>query len=105
MTEDLARQQRFLLEVEQGIRLSNREVIHKKIPPVNSESVLAFAVAVAKVRAEYLEAAFAFTNNNTDTISEAAVNDLKNYRMVYEEARQAFDALKHAIEAGYIDLA
>jgi len=106
MTDDLARQQRFLLEVEQGIRLANREVLHNKIPPINSESVLSFAVAVAKVRAEYLEFAFAFTEKQkAEPITETEINELQKYRKTYEEARAAFDALKHAIEVGYIDLA
>jgi len=106
MTDDLARQQRFLLEIEQGIRLANREVLHNKIPPINSESVLSFAVAVAKVRAEYLEAAFSFTEKQkSEPITETEINELQKYRTIYEEARAAFDALKHAIEVGYIDLA
>jgi len=107
MTDDLARQQRFLLEAEQGIRLANREVLSKKIPPINSQSVLSFAVAVAKVRAEYLAAAFSFTskNNDAEPIDQQAIDDLKEHRIKYEEAREAFEALKHAIEVGYIDLA
>ena len=42
---------RFLLEIEQAIRLSNREVIHERIPAISSDNILPFAVAVAKTRA------------------------------------------------------
>jgi len=42
--DELAKQQRFLLEIEQGIREANREVIHERIPPITAENLLPFAV-------------------------------------------------------------
>jgi 16S rRNA G527 N7-methylase RsmG len=51
LNDDLAKNQRFLREIEQAIRLSNNEVIHNRIPPITSERMLTFAVAVAKMRA------------------------------------------------------
>jgi len=96
---------RFLLEIEQGIRLSNREVIHERIPAISSKNVLPFAVAVAKTRARYLEAAFKFANaGHSDNADASAVDDLKRHREIYEEARLAFEALQRAIEQGYVDL-
>jgi len=96
---------RFLLEIEQAIRLSNREVIHERIPAISSDNILPFAVAVAKTRARYLEAAFKFANvDHSDNADANAVGELKRHREVYEEARMAFEALHHAIEQGYVDL-
>ena len=37
-------QKHFLGEIEQGIRLANRELIHKKIPGLNKDTILSFAV-------------------------------------------------------------
>jgi len=96
---------RFLLEIEQAIRLSNREVIHERIPAISSDNILPFAVAVAKTRARYLEAAFKFANvDHSDNADSNAVGELKRHREVYEEARMAFEALHRAIEQGYVDL-
>ena len=54
LNDDLAKNQRFLREIEQAIRLSNNEVIHNRIPPITSERMLTVAVAVAKMRAQYI---------------------------------------------------
>ena len=51
MMDETALQQRFLLEIEQRIRVANREVIHKRIPPITSENLLPFVVSVARLRA------------------------------------------------------
>ena len=97
--------QHFLLELEQGIKLTNREVIHQRFPPVSSDSILSFAVAVAKLRAQYLESAFAFSNiEHPDQSSDEEVSNLRKNRERYEEARDAFEALRQAIDRGYVDL-
>ena len=54
----LMEQKRFLGEIEQGIRQSNRQIIHQRIPSLSKETVLAFALALGRLRARYLEAAF-----------------------------------------------
>ena len=64
MMDETALQQRFLLEIEQRIRVANREVIHKRIPPITSENLLPFVVSVARLRARYLEAAFKFAEES-----------------------------------------
>ena len=54
---DLIAQKRFLSEVEHGIRAANREVIHGAVPELNKASFFGLAVALAKLRASYLQAA------------------------------------------------
>ena len=103
--QDLARQRRFLLQVEQGIQLANREIIHQRIPHLTSESILPFAISVARLRARYLEAAFRFSEKeHGDPLDESEIASLRQSREMYEEARNAFDSLVHAIECGYVDL-
>lgn len=106
LNDDLAKHQRFLREIEQGIRLSNNEVIHKRIPPITSERMLTFAVAVAKIRAQYIEAAFKFADANLSDAPEgtAEIDELRELRGRFEEARDAFIALQRAIELGYVDV-
>lgn len=104
MDDELARNQRFLRETEQAIRLTNNEVIHKQVPPISSERMLTFSVAVAKLRASYIEAAFTFAdanhNDEKDDIEE--IKELELRRRRFEEARDAFIALQRAIELGYM---
>ena len=104
MDEKLAKNQRFLRETEQAIRLTNNEVIHKQIPPITSERMLTFAIAVAKLRAQYIGVAFAFADaKHADGAAGAAdIDELGLCRRRFEEARDAFIALQRAIELGYM---
>jgi len=103
--KNLLKQKHFLGEVEQAIRFANTELIHKQIPILNNDTILAFAVQVGKLRANYLEAAFkvGLKESNEPPTSEV-IEDIKNKRELFEEARLAFDALRDAIEKGYVDV-
>ena len=95
--------QRFMNEVEQGIRIANMEIIHSSISHLTRDKVLAFAVVVGKLRASYLEAAFSLAGTAQDSMpSENTVGDLKLKREMFEEAKTAFEALTDAIEKGYV---
>ena len=99
----MKKRQRLLLEIEQGIKLANREVIHKRIPPVTAQGVMPFAVLVAKLRARYLEAGYKLAEKeHGKTPDEAEVAELRKRQEAYEAARDAFDALSTAIERGYV---
>jgi hypothetical protein len=101
----LLAQKRFLGEVEQGIRFANREIIHDIIPQLDKDTVLAFAVAIGRLRARYLEAAFKLgVNEHGDPPKEDEITELRRRREMFEEARNAFDALRDAIEKGYVDI-
>lgn len=103
--KDLIKEQRFLEEVERGIRDANLEVIHERIPPITAENLLPFATCVARLRARYLEAAFRFTEKTKgDSLEDSETEELRRHRMAFEEARDAFEALRHAIERGYVDI-
>ena len=98
-------QKRFLNEIEQGIRIANREIIHKHISALNKDTVLAFAVAIARLRARYLEAAFrAAETDKGQPLDQSEVTELRTHREAYEETKKAFEALRYAIEQGYVDV-
>lgn len=98
-------QKRFLNEIEQGIRIANREIIHAHISALDKDTVLAFAVAIARLRARYLEAAFrAAGSDKGQPLDQSQVTQLRTHREAYEEARTAFEALRYAIEQGYVDV-
>ena len=101
----LMAQKRFLDEIEQGIRIANREVIHARLPKITKADIHAFAVAAGRLRAGYLEAAFRLGHiGQGKAPDEHQINELKRTREMYEEARDAFEALRYAIERGYVDI-
>jgi hypothetical protein len=103
--QDLMEMKRFMGVVEQGIRAANREIIHKHIDSIDHETVLTLGVSVAKLRANYLAAAFnAAVEDHGAALTIDEVADLKNAREMYEEARAGFEALTDAIEKGYVDV-
>lgn len=104
MNDDLRKQQHFLNEVEQTIMLANREVIHQDIPHISKDTVLGLAVTVSKVRAGYLKAVLAEASKREAAFGSDAVKAVKAKREQYEEAVKAFEALRHAIERGYVEL-
>ncbi len=96
---------RFLMEMESAISAANREVIHNNIPSLSREKILPFAVSVARLRASYLEAAFRFSDmEHGEALTDSEIAEPRRHREMYEEAREAFGALTHAIERGYVDL-
>ena len=96
---------RFLNEIEQGIRIANREIIHSRLPTMNKNTILSFAVAIARLRANYLEATFnAAGQDNGEALTSAQINDIRTHREAYEEAKSAFEALRYALEQGYVDI-
>ena len=102
---DLIGQQRFLNEVEQGIRVVNRQIIHDLIPVLNKETFTAFAASVGRIRAQYLKLALEFAALNVHQLpSRERIAELRTRREMFEEALGGFDALRHAIERGYVDV-
>ena len=102
---DLIEEKRFLAEIEQGIRFANREIIHQRIPSLTTQHILSFAVAVGRLRARYLEAAFKLgVHDSGEAPDKAEVEELRLRREMFEEARDAFEALREAIHKGYVDV-
>jgi hypothetical protein len=102
--KDYRDEQRFLNEMEQGVRLANQEIIHERIPGLDKHTILALAVSVARLRASYLEAALKIGSLGSDEPDKALVGELRGRREAFEEARIAYEALHRAIEVGYIDV-
>ena len=103
--QQLLEHKRFLDEIEHGVRFANREIIHKRIPRLNKDTILAFAVNVARLRARYLEAAMNIgVSEHGDPPEQSVINDITARRSLYQEARNAFEDLRLAIERGYVDV-
>ena len=94
----------FLNELDLGIRAANQEIIHGRIPDLDRQKAFVFATMVARLRADYLDAAFKHCTPGAESDIKD-IQELRAKRLTYEEARDAFQALRHAIEVGYIDFA
>jgi hypothetical protein len=102
----LRAEQIFFEEIEQGIRIANREIIGARIPELNKDTVHAFAVMVGRLRASYLGLAFELCSASDGKEPDpAVVESLRARRQMFEEARDAYEALRRAVERGYIDIA
>jgi len=103
--KDLLKQKHFIGEIEQGIRLANNEILHSQLPMLNKVKILSFAISVGKLRARYLEASLKLSvEDETHEPKPEDIEEIKKWRLLFEEARMAFDALIAAIERGYIDV-
>ena len=101
--KELQAQRQFVEQLEMAVAMANREVIHKQIPNLSTETFQQLAVMVAKARANYLDAAIKLSASPNSCDGECLEN-LKQKRELYEEGRAAFEALERAIERGYVDI-
>ncbi|MHA1154132.1 MAG: hypothetical protein ACTSQ7_16020 [Alphaproteobacteria bacterium] len=101
----LRAEQVFFDEVELGVRVANREMIRARIPELDRDKIHALAVMVGRLRASYLELAFQMCAAGDGAAPETAiVENLRERRLMFEEARDAYEALRRAVERGYIDI-
>ena len=105
-TDNTKKRNHFHLEMEQAIALANQEVMKgASLPAVEPDTVLPLAIAVARLRAEYLKAALSIGHKDrNEPPVDAELTGLRKYREAYEEGVAAFDALMRAIERGHIEL-
>lgn len=100
------RQQRFLANVETMTRAANREIIHKHMAAVTPDDVTRLAVLVAELRARYLKAAMRLVERESGVAPDASeIAQLSRAREMYDEAVHAFEAMRRAIERGYVNIA
>ena len=103
--QHLRAEQIFFEELEQGIQTANREIIGARIPELNKDTIRGLAVMVGRLRASYLELAFKMCAVSQDTEPDASfVEELRTRRHMFEETRDAYEALRRAVERGYIEI-
>jgi hypothetical protein len=101
----LRKQKHFLQQIEMELRRTNREIIHRRIPELNRDSFLRFALFVAEQRSSYLQVAVELTRVQSGSAeAERLLVALRERRVAYEESRDAFAALERTIEMGYVDI-
>ncbi|MBT3361674.1 MAG: hypothetical protein HN403_18780 [Rhodospirillales bacterium] len=104
--QNFMQHKRFFGKIEQGIRAANRQIIHKRIDNMDKDTILGFAVAVGRLRARYLQAAFKLgVDEHGNPPDREMIKELRESREMFEEAKNAFEALREAVEKGYVDIA
>ena len=99
--DDLRTHRHFVAEVEQAIRLANRETLNPVVEPLTEKKIISVAVHVAKRRAAYLSAALDLAKPDPE---QPSGEQLRELRIDYEESREAFAELMTTIERGYVDV-
>lgn len=99
--DDLRKHMHFVGEVEQAIRLANREVLNPVVEPLTEEKIISVAVHVAQRRAAYLASALDLSKSENEQPSGETLREL---RISYQESRDAFAELMTTIERGYVDV-
>jgi hypothetical protein len=102
---DEFRSQHLLKEIEQAIQVANREILSQFLPPITKENIMPLAKSVARLRGQYLAEAFKIAQSDSgESPNEDDIKTLRKNREMYQEAREAFEALTHVIERGYVEL-
>ncbi|MEZ5667239.1 MAG: hypothetical protein R3F55_07370 [Alphaproteobacteria bacterium] len=108
-SEELDRDKRHALlqfqqELDAIIMSANQEVLRRKLPGFNRETMTRMAVRVAELRGSYLAKALKLAEAE-GAPSVAAIDELRHARAAYDEIRDAFEALHRIIERGYTKIA
>lgn len=92
---------RFQQELDAIIISANQQVLRKSLPNLSRDTITRLAVRVAELRGAYLAKALkvAVAQGAPDT---AAITDLHNARLAFDEIREAFEAMERVIERGYL---
>lgn len=96
---------RLLLEFERRVREVNHEVLGPLLPDVDLDALEPILRTVAEARADYVRALLARTAPGGTPTTDAEIEELRRLRTAYEELLAGAQAIEHAIERGYLDVA
>ena len=94
---------RLLLELEQYRRKTNSAKIDPLLSPVDVNTFMPIVQVCADARAAYINYLISIANDPSDSApSQKQIDQLRQYRMNYEELVRAANALETVIERGYV---
>jgi len=96
---------RLLQEIDAAITEANRVNIKATAGSVTQDHILRVAVAVSGLRADYLREVLHLAEKGGGLKERPdAMAALRDLSLAYEEGVAAFDALRHALDRGYIEI-
>ena len=92
-------------ELETTIRGVNRELMSVATGPITRHALTNVTRMVATLRGRYLQCALRLSDAySSGPVGPEAVLELRPLREAYTEAIEAFAALEHALQRGYVSL-
>ena len=96
---------RLLLELEKQRSEINRHEINPTLAEVDIDSILPVIKVCAKARAKYITCLMEIANSETEGDYKAEqIDQLRHYRLTYEELISAANALEIVVKRGYVDV-
>jgi len=96
---------RLIIELDKHRRQVNREKINPTIASADIDTFIPVVNLCAKARAEYIECLLRIADEDEEeSRSKKNIDQLRQYRLTYEELVAAANALETVIERGYVDV-
>ena len=95
---------RLMQQLEYQFVEINKRNISDIAGEIREKDFIKLADAISVCRANYLKEVLQMANNEDGTLGVRLSEQVHQYRLLYEEAMQGFDALRHALERGYFVL-
>lgn len=90
---------------EKGIRVANRQILGAHLGALSPDMMFTLAVKVGRLRAHYLQAVVQMAQGDAEAVPDPRqIEEIRRRRLAFEEARDAVQALREAIDRGYVDL-
>ena len=94
--------QRLLQRFEHEIIGVNQKNISEIAGDIGTGELLRIGSKISTCRAQYLKLVLEMSSVDDSDISTTMVDQMRNQRILYDELMLSFDALRHALERGYI---
>ena len=94
----------FRQDLDAVILSANQQILKRKLPNFDQDTMIRLAVRVAELRGEYLAKAISIADAEGPP-SIAAIDELRLCRFAFDEMREAFDAIERVLERGYATVA
>lgn len=94
--------QRLMQRFEHEIVEVNRRHIGEITGEIGENDVLKMGEAISICRANYLKTVLDVAKNEDGNLAEGLTNKVRNQRLLYQETMLGFEALRHALERGYV---
>ncbi len=95
---------RMMQQFEHQISEMNSKEISERAGDIKKSDFLHLAKAISILRAEYLKGVLHIARADEDILTLQLCLDSRKSRIAYEEAKESFEQLKHALQRGYFNL-
>lgn len=95
---------RLLQQLEHQFVEINKRNIGEIVGEITQSDFSKLAEAISLCRANYLKEVLQMAGTDDGSLSKRLSEQVRDQRLLYEEAMEGFAALRHALERGYFNL-